>query len=210
MAREYWKPGNMLNPLPAVMVSCQRPGEKPNIITLAWVGTVCSDPPMVSISIRPERYSYDIIAETKEFVINLVDEKHAKAMDWCGVKSGRDYDKFKEMHFTPLASKTVEAPGISECPVSLECKVKEILELGSHHMFVAEITAVSVDDAYMDETGRFNLNELSLISFSHGEYYATGKRVGKFGYSVEKKTLKKAAAKKPATKKKPAKTGKNA
>lgn len=187
MAREFWKPGNMLNPVPAVMVSCQRPGEKPNIITLAWVGTVCSDPPMVSISIRPDRYSHDIIAETKEFVINLVDEKNARAMDWCGVKSGRDYDKFKEMHLTPIASRTVAAPGINECPVCLECKVKEVLKLGSHDMFVAEITAVSVDDAYMDESGKFNINELGLVSFSHGEYFTTGRRVGKFGYSVKKK-----------------------
>ena len=205
MAREYWKPGNMLNPLPAVMVSCQRPGEKPNIITLAWVGTVCSNPPMVSISVRPERYSYDIIAETKEFVINLVDEKNAWAMDWCGVKSGRDHDKFKEMHFTPLPSKTIDAPGISECPVCLECKVKDFLKLGSHDMFVAEITAVSVDDSYMDENGRFNMNELSLVSFSHGEYFAPGKRVGKFGYIVEKKTTKKSTAKKPTAKTKAAK-----
>ena len=178
----------MLNPLPAVMVSCQRPGDKPNIITLAWVGTVCSDPPMVSVSIRPDRYSHDIIAETKEFVINLVDEKRAWAMDWCGVKSGRDFDKFKEMNVTPAPSKTVDAPGISECPVSLECKVKEMLPLGSHDMFVAEITAVSVEDAYMDENGKFNLNDLGLVSFSHGEYFVLGKQVGKFGYSVAKET----------------------
>ena len=191
MAREYWKPGNMLNPLPAVMVSCQRPGEKPNIITLAWVGTVCSDPPMVSISIRPERYSYDIIAETKEFVSNLVDEKNARAMDWCGVKSGRDFDKFAEMHLTPLPSKTVAAPGIEECPVSLECKVKEILPLGGHHMFVSEITAVSVDASYMDADGRFDMDQLGLISFNHGAYYTPGKKVGTFGYSVKKKKQKK-------------------
>lgn len=196
MAREFWKPGNLLNPLPAVMISCQRPGEKPNIITLAWVGTVCSDPPMVSISIRPERYSHDIIAETGEFVINLVDEKNAKAMDWCGVKSGRDFDKFREMHLTADASKTVAAPGIAECPVCLECKVKEVLELGSHDMFVAEITAVSVDDSYLDEDGRFKMNELGLIAYNHGEYFTLGRRVGKFGYSVAKKaTAKKTTAK---------------
>ena len=146
MAREYWKPGNMLYPLPAVMVSCQRPGEKPNIVTVAWAGTVCSDPAMLSISVRPSRYSHDIIEETGEFVVNLIDEKTTRAMDFCGVKSGRDIDKFKECHLTAIPSKTVSAPSIEECPVSIECRVKQILRLGSHDMFVAEVTAVSVED----------------------------------------------------------------
>ena len=184
MAREYWKPGNMLYPLPAVMVSCGREGETPNIITLAWVGTVCSDPVMVSISVRKERFSHAIISETKEFVINLVNEDTAKAMDWCGVKSGRDFDKFKEMNLTAVPSKTVSCPSIEECPVSLECKVKQVLELGSHDMFVAEVTAVSVDGKYMDEKGLCDMGKMNLIAYNHGEYCKLGEKIGKFGYSV--------------------------
>ena len=145
MEREYWKAGNMLYPVPAVMISCQRPGERPNIITVAWTGTICSDPAMVSISVRKERYSYDIIRETGEFVINLTTNDLTFATDYCGVKSGKDVDKFKEMNLTPSKSKTISAPGISESPVSLECKVKQVLKLGSHDMFLAEVTAVSVD-----------------------------------------------------------------
>ena len=155
MEREYWKAGNMLYPVPAVMISCQRPGERPNIITVAWTGTICSDPAMVSISVRKERYSYDIIRETGEFVINLTTNDLTFATDYCGVKSGKDVDKFKEMNLTPSKSKTISAPGISESPVSLECKVKQVLELGSHDMFLAEVTAVSVDPKYMDEKGKF-------------------------------------------------------
>ena len=185
MAREYWKPGNMLYPLPAVMVSCQRPGEKPNIVTVAWAGTVCSDPAMLSISVRPSRYSHDIIKETGEFVVNLIDEKTTRAMDWCGVKSGRDVDKFKECNLTPIPSKTVSAPSIGECPVSIECKVKQVLELGSHDMFIAEVTAVSVEGKHMDKNGKFHLNDLGLTVYSHGEYFTLGRRLGKFGYSVE-------------------------
>ena len=157
MEREYWKAGNMLYPVPAVMISCQRPGERPNIITVAWTGTICSDPAMVSISVRKERYSYDIIRETGEFVINLTTNDLTFATDYCGVKSGKDVDKFKEMNLTPSKSKTISAPGISESPVSLECKVKQVLELGSHDMFLAEVTAVSVDPKYMDEKGKFHL-----------------------------------------------------
>ena len=155
MEREYWKAGNMLYPVPAVMISCQRPGERPNIITVAWTGTICSDPAMVSISVRKERYSYDIIRETGEFVINLTTNDLTFATDYCGVKSGKDVDKFKEMNLTPSKSKTISAPGISESPVSLECKVKQVLELGSHDMFLAEVTAVSVDPKYMDERENF-------------------------------------------------------
>ena len=182
--REYWKAGNMLYPLPAVMVSCKRPGEKANIITLAWTGTICSDPAMLYISIRPERYSYDIIKETGEFVVNLIDKNTTKAMDFCGVRSGRDIDKFKECNLTAIASKTVSAPAIKECPVSIECKVKDIYELGSHHMFTAMVTAVSVDGEYMDDTGKFDLNSLGLTAYSHGEYFTLGEKIGKFGYSV--------------------------
>ncbi|SDA38055.1 NADH-FMN oxidoreductase RutF, flavin reductase (DIM6/NTAB) family [Lachnospiraceae bacterium G11] len=186
MGREVWKPGNMLYPVPAVMVSCGREGEKPNIITLAWVGNVCSDPVMLTISVRKNRYSYDIIKETGEFVVNLTNRELARACDWCGVKSGRDFDKYKEMGLTPSKSETVKAPGIAESPVSIECKVKDIVELGTHDMFVAEVTAVTVDDKYMDESGKFDLDTADLIAYSHGEYFTLGEKLGKFGFSVKK------------------------
>ena len=177
----------MLYPLPAVMVSCARPDEKPNIITVAWAGTTCSSPAMVSISVRPERYSYDIIKETGEFVINLTTEALAKATDYCGVKSGRDVDKFQEMHLTPGKSIHVAAPYIEECPVNIECRTTQILELGSHHMFVAEVLGVDVDEKYLDQNGKFQLNEAGLMVYSHGEYFGLGRKLGKFGYSVQKK-----------------------
>lgn len=186
MSKESWKPGNMLYPVPAVMVSCQRPGEKANIITLAWAGTICSDPAMLSISIRPERYSYDIIRETGEFVVNLVNSELTKACDWCGVRSGRDYDKFKEQKLTEYKSEYMDTPAIEESPVNIYCKVKKIEELGSHHMFIAEVVGVTVDDKYMDEKGRFDLKATSPMAYSHGEYFALGKKLGKFGYSVKK------------------------
>ena len=151
MEKEHWRGGNMLYPVPAVMVSCQRPGERPNIITVAWAGTVCSDPAMVSVSIRKERYSYDIIKETGSFVINLVSRDLTAAMDTCGVRSGRDMDKFQELHLTPQPSQHVEAPGIAECPVNLECRVTQVVPLGTHDMFLAEVVGVSVDRQYMDE-----------------------------------------------------------
>ena len=187
MARQNWKPGNMLYPLPAVMVSCQRPGEKPNIITLAWTGTICSSPEMVSISVRPERYSYDIIRETGEFVLNLTTEKLVRATDWCGVRSGRDFDKFREMGLTAGKSVHVAAPLIEESPVNLECRTTQILELGSHHMFVAEVVGVDVDERYLDENGKFCLNEARPMVYSHGEYFGLGEKLGSFGYSVRKK-----------------------
>lgn len=187
MARQNWKPGNMLYPVPAVMVSCQRAGERPNIMTVAWAGTICSEPAMVSISVRPERYSYDIIKETGEFVINLVTKKLVFAADFCGVRSGRDMDKFKEMKLTPLASAVFAAPGIAESPVCIECKVDEIKELGSHDMFIARVVNVSVDDAYMDDKGKFRLNDTELTAYSHGEYFVLGQKTGKFGYSVRRK-----------------------
>lgn len=187
MKREYWKPGNMLYPVPVVMVSCGREGEKPNILTIAWAGTVCSDPPMVSISVRPERYSYDIIRETGEFVINLTTKELAAATDWCGVKSGRDVDKFKEMGLTAIPSKTVAAPSIAESPLNLECKVKQVIPLGSHDMFLAEVTCVTVDASKMDESGKFHLNEQKLVAYSHGEYFELGEQLGTFGFSVRKK-----------------------
>ncbi|HEX3075592.1 MAG TPA: flavin reductase family protein [Lachnospiraceae bacterium] len=186
MAKEIWKPGNMLYPLPVVMVSCKREDEKPNIVTVAWVGTICTNPAMVSISVRPERYSYDIIKETKEFVINLTTKDLAKATDYCGVRSGRDVDKFKEMRLTPQASQSVKTPGIEQSPVNIECKLKEIVKLGSHDMFIAEVTAVQVDTAYMNEKGKFELSKSNPIVYSHGEYYELGKLIGTFGYSVKK------------------------
>lgn len=185
--KQMWKPGNMLYPLPAVMVSCGRAGEKPNIITLAWVGTVCSDPVMVSISVRPERYSYPIIEETGEFVINLTTTELAYATDKCGVLSGREHDKFKEMKLTPMAASKVSCPIIAESPVNIECKVRDKIVLGSHDMFIADVLCVDVSEEYMDSNGKFDLNTTGLIAYSHGEYFALGEQIGKFGYSVRKK-----------------------
>ena len=196
MAKEIWQPGNMLYPIPAVMVSCGKEGEKPNIITVAWAGNVCSSPAMLSISVRKERHSYAIIKETGEFVVNLVDRKLVRAADWCGVRSGRDYDKFVEMKLTPLASQKIAAPGIAESPVNIECRVKEVLELGSHDMFVAEVLCVTVEDKFMDEKGRFDLGAAELVAYSHGEYFALGEKLGKFGYSVAKKKTGKNGRKK--------------
>lgn len=187
MSKQSWKPGNMLYPLPVVMVSCNRKGEKPNIVTVAWTGTICSDPAMVSISVRPERYSHDIIEETGEFVINLVTKDLTYATDYCGVRSGRDVDKFKEMNLTPLPSKMIDAVGIEESPVNIECKVVEVKKLGSHDMFIAEVVNVTVDDRYMDENNKFNLNDSDLVAYAHGEYFTLGEKIGTFGYSVRKK-----------------------
>lgn len=184
--KDFWRAGNMLYPLPAVMVSCQRPGERPNIITIAWAGTVCSSPAMVSVSVRRERYSYAIIRETGEFVVNLVTKSLAFAADWCGVKSGRDVDKFKALHLTEQKLEGTAVPGIAESPVNLACKLRQVVPLGSHDMFIAEITGVAVDEAYMDEKGKFHLNDTGLVAYSHGEYFALGERLGKFGYSVKK------------------------
>ena len=190
MSKQKWKPGNMLYPLPAVMVSCGRKGETPNIITIAWTGTICSDPAMVSISVRPERYSHDIIEQTGEFVINLVTDSLTRACDWCGVRSGRDIDKFKEMKLTAYKSDIMDAPAIEESPVNIYCRVKKTERLGSHDMFIAEVVGVTVDEEYMDEKGRFDLRATGIIAYSHGEYYTLGKKLGKFGYSVEKKKKK--------------------
>ena len=187
MGKQVWKPGNMLYPLPAVMVSCQRGEEKPNIITVAWVGTVCSDPAMVSVSIRPQRYSYDIIKESGEFVINLTTEALARATDYCGVRSGRNVDKFQEMNLTPCPSRYVKAPGIMESPVNIECRVKESLPLAGNDMSLAEVVGLTGDEETLDENGKFLLNETGLLAYSHGEYFILGKRVGSFGYSVRKK-----------------------
>ena len=186
MSKQSWKPGNMLYPLPVVMVSAADKEGRDDIITVAWAGTVCTNPPMVSISIRPERYSYHMIRETGEFVSNLTTEELAFATDYCGVKSGRDVDKFKETGLTREKAEKVKAPMIAEAPVSIECKVKEIRELGSHHMFIAQVAAVHADEKYMDEKNRFDLNRARPIVYSHGEYLGTGKKLGTFGYSVKK------------------------
>ena len=187
MGKQHWKPGNMLNPVPAVMVSVTDKEGKSNIITVAWAGTVCTNPPMVSISVRPSRYSYAILEETGEFVINLTNEALVKACDYCGVVSGRDVDKFKKTGLTPIPMQHVRAMGIGESPVNMECRITEKRELGSHTMFIAEVVGVTVDDSYMDETGKFHINESGLVMYSHGEYFALGKKLGKFGYSVKKK-----------------------
>ena len=187
MAKQNWKPGNMLYPVPAVMVSCKKGDDRADIVTIAWAGTVCSDPAMVSISVRPERFSHDIIEQSGEFVINLVNEKLTYACDWCGVRSGRDHDKFKEMKLTEYKSDFMEAPAISESPVNIYCKVVKTERLGSHDMFIAEVVGVTVDDSYMDENGKFDLAATGLVAYSHGEYFSLGEKLGKFGYSVKKK-----------------------
>jgi len=187
MKKQTWRAGNMLYPVPAVMVSCKRKNEKPNIITVAWAGTVCSDPAMVSISVRKSRYSHEIISESGEFVINLTTKRLARATDFCGVRSGRDIDKFKEMHLTEFESTKIKTPGIMESPINIECKVKQVIELGSHDMFLAEVLAVDVDESLLDSKGTMHLDKAELIAYSHGRYYELGKKIGKFGYSVKKK-----------------------
>ena len=185
--KQEWKPGNMLYPVPAVMVSCAKPGQKPNIITVAWAGTICSDPVMLSISVRKERFSHEIISDTGEFVVNLTTKDLCRAADFCGVRSGRDVDKFKEMKLTPLKSSRISAPGIAESPVNIECRVVEVKELGSHDMFIARVEAVTVDERFMDESGRFKLDDARLVAYSHGEYFELGEKIGKFGFSVAKR-----------------------
>ena len=188
MGKILWKPGTMIYPLPAIMVSCGSDPEDYNIITVSWTGTICSDPAMCYISVRPGRHSYDLIKSNREYVINLTTKKLAYATDWCGVKSGSKFNKFTEMKLTPLPATKVKAPLIMESPVNIECIVKEIIELGSHHMFISEVVAVHADEEYLDkETGLFKLNEASPICYSHGKYYETGALIGKFGFSVEKK-----------------------
>jgi flavin reductase (DIM6/NTAB) family NADH-FMN oxidoreductase RutF len=186
MAKQNWKPGNMLNPVPAVMVSVADREGRDNIITIAWAGTVCTNPPMVSISVRPERFSYHMLEESKEFVINLTNESLVKACDYCGVTSGREVDKFDAMQLTRLPMPHVKAPGIAESPVNMECRVVEIKPLGSHTLFLAEVVGVTVEDSYMDENGKFHLNDTGLVMYSHGEYFRLGELLGKFGYSIKK------------------------
>lgn len=187
MAKISFKPGNMLYPLPAVMVSVADKDGHANILTVAWAATVCTNPPMVSISVRPERYSHHMIEETGEFVINLTTKELAYATDFCGVKSGRDIDKWKEMHLTPVIGEKVNVPYIEESPVNIECRVNKVERLGSHDMYIADVVAVHVDDKYMDEKNTFHLSMADPIAYSHGEYYTLGEKLGKFGYSIQKK-----------------------
>lgn len=187
MGKQSWKPGNMLYPLPVVLVSAADKNGEKNIFTVAWAGTICSDPPMVSISVRPERYSYHMIEETGEFVINLTTEKLAYATDYCGVRSGRNIDKFKELGLTATPADIVKAPLLVESPVNIECTVKEIRKLGTHDMFIAQVVAVHADEEFMDEKNKFHFETAQPIVYSHGAYMSLGKQIGTFGYSVKKK-----------------------
>ena len=191
MDKRVWKPGNMLYPLPAVLVSVGDESGRTNILTVAWTGTICTNPAMVYISVRPERYSYPMLVKSGEFVINLTTSRLARATDYCGVRSGGDVDKWKEMNLH--AGKSVSllhAPIIEESPVNIECKVTEVKKLGSHHMFLAEVGAVQADEAHFDENDKFELNKSGLLVYSHGEYLGLGERLGSFGYSVKKKRKK--------------------
>ena len=180
----------MIYPLPAVLVSCGATPEEYNMLTVAWTGTICSDPAMCYISVRPERHSYDIIKRTGEFVINLTTESLARATDWCGVRSGKDYNKWQEMGLTPAPASVVKAPLIEQSPVCIECRVKQIIPLGTHDMFIAEVVNVAVDEQYLDEKGKFDMVRAGLMAYSHGEYFTLGKSLGHFGWSVRKKKSK--------------------
>ena len=186
MAKTNFKAGNMLYPLPAVLVSVADKQGNTNILTIAWAGTVCTNPPMVSISVRPSRFSHHMLMESREFGNNLTTKELVFATDYCGVKSGREVDKWKELHLTPLVSQEVAAPSIAESPVNIECKVERVEHLGSHDLFLASVVAVRVDNRYMDQNGSFHLEKAQPIVYSHGEYYDLGAKLGKFGYSIQK------------------------
>lgn len=194
MSKVKWKSGTFIYPVPAAMVSCGDM-EKSNIITVAWTGIINTNPAMCYISVRPERYSYNLIKENGEFVINLTNENLAFATDWCGVRSGKDYDKFNEMNLSKEKANFVKAPLIKESPVSIECKIKEIVPLGSHDMFIAEILCIDADEKYIDEKGAFDISKCNLIAYANGGYYSLGKNKGKFGFSVKKKKGKKYSSK---------------
>ena len=188
MAKQVWRGGNMLYPLPAVMVSCANAAGEKDIVTVAWAGTVCTNPPMLSISLRPERHSYHIIRESGEFVVNLVTSRLQRACDWCGVRSGRDYDKWAECRLTAEPAARLElAPAIAESPVNIECRVRDVLELGSHHLILADVVAVQVEEGLLDAHGKLDLARANLTAYSHGEYFELGRRLGSFGYSVRKR-----------------------
>lgn len=186
MAKQSWKPGNMLYPVPAVLVTCADKDGNDNVLTIAWAGTICSDPAMLSISVRKERHSYNMIKESGEFVVNLTTEDLVRATDYCGVKSGKDEDKFENAGLTKGRAEKVNAPIIMESPVNIECKVTQVLELGSHDMFLAEIVNVQISDELLDEKGTFHLDKAKLLAYSHGRYYGLTEELGTFGYSVRK------------------------
>ena len=186
MSKQKWKPGNMVYPLPAVLVTCTDGQGHDNVLTVAWTGTVCTNPPMAYISVRPERYSYNMIKETGEFVINLTTEDLAYATDYCGVTSGRDVDKFARCGLTREPACEVAAPLIAQSPVNIECRVREVHEYGSHTMFVADVLCVHADEDYMDERGKFELEKAGLLAYSHGTYYGLTAPQGTFGWSVKK------------------------
>ena len=191
MGKQKWKPGNMIYPLPAVLVTCRDKEGNENVFTVAWTGTVCTNPPMAYISVRPSRYSYHMIEETKEFVINLTTEDLAFATDYCGVVSGRDVDKFSKCNLHKQEADEVNAPMLEEAPVNIECRVREIHEYGSHTMFVADVLCVHADEKYMNELGKFELEKASPLAYSHGTYFGLGEYKGTFGYSVKKEGKKK-------------------
>ena len=186
MAKVTWKPGTFIYPIPAVMVSCGTM-EKSNIITVAWTGILNTDPATVYISVRPSRYSYNLIKQRREFVINLTTKNLAQATDWCGIKTGAKVDKFKSMNLHKEKAKFVKCPMIKESPVSVECKVREIKELGTHHMFIADVLAINADEKYIDKKGAFDISKCDLIAYANGHYYTLGKKIGRFGFSVQKK-----------------------
>ncbi len=189
MSKQIWKPGTLLAPAPAALVTCGTV-EQPNVLTVAWTGIINSVPPMTYVSIRPERFSHHLIEGSKEFVINITTAELTRAADFCGVRSGKDTDKFAEMKLTAIEASAVKAPLIDQSPISLECKVKEIKRLGSHDMFIAEIVAVDVDEKYIDEKGKLDLRKAGVMFYSHGEYFAQGKKLGQMGYTVRKKRPK--------------------
>lgn len=186
--KEIWRPGNMIYPLPAIMVSCGASPDEYNVFTASWVGTICSDPAMCFVSIRQSRHSYEIVKRNMAFTLNLTNEDLARATDWCGVRSGRDYNKFAEMNLTPVKGIKVDAPYINEAPMSIECRVKQIIHLGTHDMFIADVMNVLADKRFIDpQTGEFDLKKANLIAYSHGEYFKLGEKIGNFGWSVKKK-----------------------
>ncbi|MBQ5648105.1 MAG: flavin reductase family protein [Alistipes sp.] len=190
--KQNWKPCAIVNPVPAVLVSCGDKPESYNMLTVAWTGTICSEPAMAYVSIRPERHSYEIIKRTGEFVINLTTEALAEATDWCGVRSGRNFDKFKECGLTAEKSAVVAAPSIAESPISIECRVKQIIPLGSHDMFIGEVVNVAVDEQYLDaETGKLDVEKMRLLAYAHGAYFTLGEKIGTFGWTVKGSTLRK-------------------
>lgn len=182
-----WKPGTMIYPLPALLVTCGNSPEEYDIVTVAWAGTMCTNPPMCYIALRPERHSYGIIKKNMEFVINLTTEDLAFATDWCGVRSGRDFNKFKEMKLTPGKAQIVSAPTIEESPLNIECRVKSTMKLGSHELFLADVVNVIADDKYLDnESGKWSLEDSNPLVYLHGGYYKLGEKIGHFGWSVKK------------------------